>query len=112
MDSETVVAACAVVIAVASLAVSVYEARATRQHNRYSVRPIFQLQRGMSKGQKAGIKLINSGLGPAVVVSSTLTVDGHVIGAWNKVGADRARAGLVVRPYAVTLSPLATRAFC
>ncbi|QKZ16159.1 hypothetical protein [Streptomyces chartreusis] len=104
MDSESVVAACAVVIAVASLAVSVYEARATRQHNRHSVRPILQLQRGMSKGQKAGIKLINSGLGPAVVVSSTLTVDGHVIGAWNKAGADRARAGLVVRPYAVTFT--------
>ncbi|WP_155057982.1 hypothetical protein [Streptomyces blattellae] len=104
MDADTVVAACAVVIAVASLAVSVYETRATRQHNRYSVRPILQLQRRMSKGQKAGIKLMNSGLGPAVVLSTTLTVDGQVIGAWNKAGADRARDGLVVWPYAVTFS--------
>ncbi|MFF4273562.1 hypothetical protein [Streptomyces sp. NPDC001536] len=102
MDSEIVVAACAVVIAVASFAVSVYEVRATRQHNRYSVRPILQLQRGMSVGQKAGIRLINAGLGPAVVVGSTLTVDGEVVGEWNKAGADRAREGLVVRPYAMT----------
>lgn len=102
MDSEIVVAACAVVIAVASFGVSVYEVRATRQHNRHSVRPILQLQRGMSVGQKAGIRLINAGLGPAVVVGSTLTVDGEVVGAWNKAGADRARDGLAVRPYAMT----------
>lgn len=108
MEAETVVAACAVVIAVVSLAVSVYEVRATRQHNRHSVRPILQLQRGMSKGHKAGIKLINSGLGPAVVVSTTLTVDGEVIGAWNKAGADRARDGLVAWPYAVTFSETQT----
>lgn len=102
MDSEIVVAASAVVIAVASLAVSVYEVRATRQHNRFSVRPILQLQRTMSEGHKAGIRLINSGLGPAVIVGSTLTVDGEVVGAWNKAGADRARDGLAVWPYAVT----------
>ncbi|PAZ14073.1 hypothetical protein CLM62_21755 [Streptomyces sp. SA15] len=104
MDGETVVAACAVVIAVASFTVSVYEVRATRQHNRHSVRPILQLQRRMSKGQKAGIRLINAGLGPAVILSTSLTVDGEVIGVWNKAGADRAREGLVVRPYAVTFS--------
>lgn len=104
MDGGTVVAACAVMIAVASFAVSVYEVRATRQHNRHSVRPILQLQRRMSKGQKAGIRLINAGLGPAVVVSTSLTVDGAVIGMWDKAGADRARRGLVVWPYAVTFS--------
>lgn len=108
MDSEIVVAACAVVIAVVSLAVSVYEVRATRQHNRYSVRPILQLQRGMSVGQKAGIRLINAGLGPAVVIGTTLTVDGEVVGAWNKAGADRARDGLAVWPYAMTFTETQT----
>ncbi|MGW0755704.1 hypothetical protein ACWD1Y_04280 [Streptomyces sp. NPDC002814] len=104
MDGETVIAACAVAIAVASFAVSVYEVRATRQHNRHSVRPILQLQRRMSKGQKAGIRLINAGLGPAVVLSTSLTVDGEVVGVWNKAGADRAREGLVAWPYAVTFT--------
>ncbi|MEU6378913.1 hypothetical protein [Streptomyces sp. NPDC046909] len=108
MDSEVVVAASAVVIAVASLAVSVYEVRATRQHNRHSVRPILQLQRTMSEGHKAGIRLINAGLGPAVVVGSTLTVDGTVVGAWNKAGADRAREGLAVWPYAMTFTETQT----
>lgn len=55
MDAETVVAVCAVVIAVASLAVSFYEARAARQHNRHSVRPLLQLHRGRDpRGPREG----------------------------------------------------------
>jgi hypothetical protein len=45
MDASTVVAICATVIAVASLAVSVYQARATRRHNQLSVRPLLELLR-------------------------------------------------------------------
>ncbi|MFI0906070.1 hypothetical protein ACH4TE_21435 [Streptomyces sioyaensis] len=109
MDAETVVAVCAVVIAVASLAVSVYEARAARQHNRHSVRPLLQLHRGRDpRGAKRGIRLTNTGLGPAVIVSTTLTLDGEVIGAWNRVGANRVRDGLAVRPNVVTFSETET----
>ena len=43
MNANTIVAVCAVVIAAAALVVSVSEARATRKHNRYSVRPILKL---------------------------------------------------------------------
>ena len=43
MTANTVIAVCAVVIAAASLVGSVYEACATRKHNRYSVRPILEL---------------------------------------------------------------------
>ncbi|MFE9927395.1 hypothetical protein [Streptomyces sp. NPDC005533] len=104
MKAETVTAICAVVIAVASLVVSVYQTRAMRQHNRHSVRPILQLHRGWPAGGRAGIRLINSGLGPAVIVGSTLTVDGEVIGAWNEPGVDRVREGMTVRPSAVTFN--------
>lgn len=75
MNAETVTAICAVVIAIASLVVSVYQTHAIRQHNHHSVRPVLQLQGGWPTGGKAGIRLINSGLGPAVIVESTLTVD-------------------------------------
>jgi hypothetical protein len=44
MNASIVVAICATVIAVLSLAVSVYEARATRRHDRISVRPHLALQ--------------------------------------------------------------------
>ncbi|MEV4742517.1 hypothetical protein [Streptomyces sp. NPDC049555] len=104
MKAETVTAICAVVIAVASLVVSVYQTRAMRQHNRHSVRPILQLHRGWPAGGRAGIRLINSGLGPAVIVDSTLTVDGEVIGAWNEPSVDRVRERMTVRPSAVTFN--------
>ncbi|MEU4797472.1 hypothetical protein [Streptomyces sp. NPDC023327] len=104
MNAETVTAICAVVIAVASLVVSVYQTHATRQHNRHSVRPILQLHRGWPTGGRAGIRLINSGLGPAVIVNSTLTVDDEVIGAWNALTVDRVRDRLSVQPSAVTFN--------
>lgn len=50
MDASVIVAICATVIAVVSLAVSVYEARATRRHNRISVRPFLELRVNLSQG--------------------------------------------------------------
>ena len=55
MNAGIVVAICATVIAVLSLAVSVYEARATRRHNRISVRPFLELRVGLSQGRRAGL---------------------------------------------------------
>ncbi|MFF1723269.1 hypothetical protein [Streptomyces sviceus] len=104
MNADTVTAICAVVIAVASLVVAVYQTHAMRQHNRHSVRPILQLHRGWPVGGRAGIRLINSGLGPAVIVDSTLTIDDEVIGAWNAPGVDHVRDRLSIRPSAVTFN--------
>jgi hypothetical protein len=50
MDASVIVAICATVIAVVSLAVSVYEAQATRRHNRISVRPFLELRVNLSPG--------------------------------------------------------------
>ena len=58
MNASIVVAICATVIAVVSLAVSIYEARATRRHNRISVRPFLELRVGLSQGRTAGLQLI------------------------------------------------------
>lgn len=104
MNAETVTATCAVVIAVASLVVSVYQTHAMRQHNRHSVRPVLQLHRGWPPGGRAGIRLINSGLGPAVIVDSTLIVDGEAIGTWNEPSVNSLREHLAVRPSAVTFN--------
>lgn len=102
MSAETVVAICAVVIAVASLVVSVWQAFVTRQHNRHSVRPVLQLHRGIHEGARSGIRLINAGLGPAVIVRTSVSLDGEVIGRWDKPCADRVRAGLPAHLNAVT----------
>ena len=53
MDANTVIAICGVVIAVASLGLSAHVARATRRHNRLSVRPLLGLTALYAKRQTA-----------------------------------------------------------
>ena len=103
MDASTVIAICGVVIAVASLGVAAYVARATRKHNRLSVRPLLGLTTTFPAGATAGIRLTNSGLGPARIISSQLTFDGEQFGEFNKPNVDEFRRRLHARPHAATL---------
>ena len=102
MDASVIVAICATVIAVVSLAVSVYEARATRRHNRISVRPFLELRVNLSQGHTAGLQLINAGLGPAVITGTVLTLDGQPLGEFGETSVNVLRGKLSVRPAAVT----------
>ena len=103
MDANTVIAICGVVIAVASLSVSAYVAWATRNHNRLSVRPLLGLTATFPVGATAGLRLTNSGLGPARIISSKLTSGGEEFGEFNKAHVDDFRRSLTVRPHAATL---------
>ena len=67
VDANTVTAICGVAIAVVSLAVSAYVAWATRKHNRLSVLPVLEFTTTFPVGGTAGLRLTNSGLGPARV---------------------------------------------
>jgi hypothetical protein len=102
MNASVVVAICATVIAVLSLTVSVYEARATRRHNRISVRPFLELRAGLRQGGKAGLQLINAGLGPAAITRTILTLDGVSLGEYGEESVNVLRGKLSVRPAAVT----------
>jgi hypothetical protein len=104
MDASTVIAVAATVIALASLAVAGYEARATRRHNRQSVRPVLQLRPTFHPGDTAGLRLRNVGLGPAVITGSHVTVDGEPMGGIDQTGINRVREGLETRPRAVTFT--------
>jgi hypothetical protein len=109
VDANTVIAICSVVIAVASLAVSAYVARATRKHNRLSVQPHLGLTTTFPIGGTAGLRLSNSGLGPARIISSQLTYNGERFGEFDKPHVDdfrrrlAERDHLTVRPHATTL---------
>ena len=103
MDANTVIAGCGVVIAVGSLGLSAYVAWATRNHNRLSVRPLLGLTATFPVGATAGLRLTNSGLGPARIISSKLTSDGKEFGEFNKAHVDDFRRSLTVRPHAATL---------
>ena len=102
MDASVVVAICATVIAVLSLAVSVSEARATRRHDRISVRPFLELQVTLPQGGTAGLRLINAGLGPAAITRTVLTLDGEPLGEYGEDSVKVLRGKLSVRPAAVT----------
>lgn len=102
MNASIVVAICATVIAVLSLSVSIYEAQATRQHDRISVRPFLELRVGWRQGHAAGLQLINAGLGPAVITRTVLTLDGESLGEFSEASVNMLRSKLSIRPAAVT----------
>lgn len=105
MDASTVVAVCATVIAVVSLAVSVYEVAATRRHNRLSVRPLLELRTSFHPGRTAGLQLVNVGLGPAVITGSVLRLKGEPLGPWDEATVNQVREGLFpFWPSAVTFT--------
>jgi hypothetical protein len=92
----------ATVIAVLSLAVSVYQAWVTRRHDRISVRPYLELRVPLQQGRTAGLKLINAGLGPAAITRTILTLDGEPLGEFGETSVNILRSKLSVGPHAVT----------
>ncbi len=77
---DTLLAITATIIAVAAIFIAVYEARQTRKHNRLSVRPRLNFELVRSRSRKMiGIKIMNYGLGPAVVASWSVKVAGKAV---------------------------------
>lgn len=106
MKPETVISVAATVIALAALWVSFTESRSIRSHNRQSVRPLLQIRRVLTfEGSRTGIQLVNAGLGPAIVTSSVVRVDGEVLGEWDLKTYRRLTQGHSVHPKVSTLQP-------
>lgn len=90
MDAGTVVATCAAAIALMALFVSIGQMQATRLHNRKSVRPILRFSSGyVGPDNTVGLRLENSGLGPAIVVKSEVWLDGTSLGSYSRESSDR-----------------------
>src|SRR5918999_1661301 len=106
MDANTVIAVCAVVIAMCSLGVSFVEHRLVRQHSRYSVRPILQMRRNSKYyDTQAGLKILNCGLGPAVITGSLVALDGNLIGQWDLATYREICRTLPEHPRVMTVQP-------
>lgn len=106
MNSETVIATAATVIAVCALWVGHRQARDGRRHNRQSVRPLLHLRRVKHfEGTEAGLGVTNAGLGPAIVTRSVVRWDGEDVGSWDYHTQDRLLSGLPDRPKAHSLRP-------
>ncbi|SCG40203.1 hypothetical protein [Micromonospora rifamycinica] len=91
MDANSVTAISATAIAVASLFVSIAETRANRKHNHHSVRPLLSFDCFRSTDGPAGIRIRNSGLGPAIIRSAIFYLDGNEVGPWEKPVVDPLR---------------------
>lgn len=74
-SSDTIVSLAAIVIAIASIVVTVWQGMESRRHNRLSVRP--KLEIIFESGHDSfGYVLMNNGLGPATITGKELFIDG------------------------------------
>ena len=96
---ETFIAFAALIVSVSAVVVGVYEASLQRAHDRAEVWPHLELETFVEpKG--ASVYLENTGIGPGIVQSMVVTVDGHPERNWDEVVA--ALEGHPGTPYANT----------
>ncbi len=77
-------AACAIIVALCSLGMTIYEARATREHDRVSVWP--RIYQTVSDSAHRYIRTVtNVGVGPAIIRSFEVQVDGVAKHSWAEV---------------------------
>jgi hypothetical protein len=58
----------------------------------------------MRQGHRAGLQLINAGLGPAAITRTVLTLDGETLGEFSEASINILRGKPSVRPAAVTFT--------
>ena len=74
-NSDRIISYSAIVVALASMVVSVWQGAETRKHNRLSVRPRIGISFDVSH-TSWGYSVKNNGLGPAIVTGKVISVDG------------------------------------
>lgn len=83
--TDRVLSLAAIVAAIAAVVVAVYEARIAREHQRVSVWPYLIQYNSHVPGGEYTRSVENVGLGPALVRSVQMRVDGQEKRAWNDV---------------------------
>ena len=78
ISSDTIVSFSAIIIAIASIAVTIWQGIENRNHNRLSVRPKLEVNFYAGK-DNFGYILQNNGLGPAIITYRKFLVDGEEI---------------------------------
>src|SRR5437773_1821977 len=95
-EPETFIAVAALVVSVSAVAVGLYEAQLQRAHGRAEVWPHVEISTFVTpKG--ASLFVENTGLGPAIIKSVVVTVDGKPRRSWDDVLralGDSARAAM------------------
>ena len=83
-EPETFIAVAALVVSVSAVVVGLYEAALQRQHDRAEVWPHLEVTT-FTMRTGATLSVENTGIGPALVKSIVVTVDGKRAHNWNEV---------------------------
>ncbi len=83
--TDRIVSVCAIVAAIAAVAISAYEARITREYQRLSVWPRLEQYNSFVPGEPYTRTVANFGIGPALIQSVQMTVDGKTCRTWGEV---------------------------
>ena len=76
ITSDTIVSLSAIVIAVVSIIIAIWQGIETRKHNRLSVQPKLDISYSLDyKDSLAQLSITNNGLGPAIIEDATATID-------------------------------------
>jgi hypothetical protein len=83
-EPETFIAVAALIVSISAVAVGLYEAALQRHHDRAEVWPHPEIE-VFTKKTGATITLENTGIGPAIVQTAIVTVDGRPQHNWSGV---------------------------
>src|SRR5215210_6210753 len=83
--TDRIMAVSAVVVALASLTVALYEARTNREYQKVSVWPYVKQSNAWVPGEPYTRNIANLGVGPALVKSFQVSVDGTPRRDWAEV---------------------------
>src|SRR4051794_7489411 len=83
--TDRIVAVSAILAALAAVLVAAYEARINREYQRISVWPRIQQSDSFVTDQPYTRNVVNVGMGPAIVRSVEIRVDGNICRTWPKV---------------------------
>jgi hypothetical protein len=83
--TDRIMAVSAIIVAAASLSVAVYEAHINREYQKISVWPYVTQSNSMVPGEPYARNLSNFGVGPALIKSVQVRVDGTPLRDWAEV---------------------------
>ena len=79
LSNSDIIAICAVVVALTSICIAIWQGYISRKHNHLSVKPHIDIDSNKIVGRNISCQMFNHGVGPAFISSLTITCDDQPI---------------------------------
>ncbi|MEH0739959.1 hypothetical protein H4F05_00435 [Vibrio cholerae] len=79
LEASDIIALSSLVIAALAFVVTIWQSVLAREHNRLSVRPYLEVLGDFSFDSPISVKIVNHGVGPAILKSISAEIDGYII---------------------------------